>query len=604
MTSLPISIDDWLYANRQPDLGPRATLSALLERLHADDPAWITLCDESRLNEQLKRLESEGANHLPLYGVPFAVKDNIDMQGWTTTAACPAFAYTASTTATVVQRLQAAGAVVIGKTNLDQFATGLVGARSPYGKVPNTFNPVFVSGGSSSGSASVVARGLVPFALGTDTAGSGRVPAGLNNIVGIKPTPGTVPMQGVVPACKTLDVVSVFALNVTDAADVLGLMQGVGDEAVFKPVVMKPAWLGTCSRPLRVGVPAEVDCDVSLGFDSAFKHAVERLQRMQVEVVPVDMGPLHEVAQLLYEGPWVAERYSVIKPLLEAQPQSLDPTVRHVIEQASRFDACQTFEARYRLANLARQAESIWTSVDVLMVPTTPTCPTFEALDEQPVALNSALGRYTNFVNLLGWSALALPSSMSSSGLPFGVTFIAPEGADAALADWGLRWEEATSLPPGAELPVHQTAQATPAPRLAAEPSLKLAVVGAHLKGLPLHPQLVERHCRWLCTTRTAPHYQLFALAGTKPAKPGMVRASEGGAAIEVEVYEMPLSGVGSFLQAIPFPLGLGNVELFDGTWVKGFVCDPAGLDGALDITAHGGWRAYLSEEAHTHERI
>lgn len=598
MTPLPLSIDDWLQANRQPDQGPRATLGALLARLQAVDPAWIMLCDESRLNEQLQRLEADGADRLPLYGVPFAVKDNIDVQGWTTTAACPAFAYTADATATVVQRLQAAGAVVIGKTNLDQFATGLVGARSPYGKVPNTFNPAYVSGGSSSGSASVVARGLVPFALGTDTAGSGRVPAGLNNIVGIKPTPGTVPMQGVVPACKTLDVVSVFALNIKDASDVLGLLQGVGEEAVFKPVVMKPGWLGTCSRPLRVGVPAEVDCDVGLGFASAFMDAVGRLQRMQVEVVPVDMAPLHEVAQLLYDGPWVAERYSVVKPLLEAQPQAMDPTVRNVIAQASQFDACQTFEARYRLAALSRQAESIWISVDVLMVPTTPTCPTFEALADQPVVLNSALSRYTNFVNLLGWSALAVPSSISCSGLPFGVTFIAPEGADAALVDWGLRWEEATSLPPGARLPSCRRSPAASAPRLAAELALKLAVVGAHLKGLPLHSQLVERHCRWVSTTCTAPSYRLFALAGTKPAKPGMVRTATGGAAIEVEVYEMPLSGVGSFLQAIPYPLGLGNVELSDGTWVKGFVCDPAGLEGAVDITAHGGWRAYLSEEA------
>jgi allophanate hydrolase len=397
-------------------------------------------------------------------------------------------------------------------------------------------------------------------------------------------------------------VVSVFALNVKDASQVLGLLQGVGDEAVFKPVVMKPGWLGACSRPLRVGVPAEVDCDVGLGFASAFMDAVGRLHRMQVEVVPVDMGPLHEIAQLLYDGPWVAERYSVVKSLIDAQPQAMDPTVRNVIAQASQFDATQTFEARYRLATLARQAEAVWTSVDVLMVPTTPTCPTFEALAKQPVALNSALGRYTNFVNLLGWSALALPSSMSRSGLPFGVTFIAPEGADAALADWGLRWEDSTPLSPGAGLPPSRRAPAASAPRLAAEPTLKLAVVGAHLKGLPLHPQLVERHCRWVSTTRTAPCYRLFALAGTKPAKPGMVRAAEGGAAIEVEVYDMPLSGVGSFLQAIPFPLGLGNVELADGSWVKGFVCDPAGLDGALDITAHGGWRAYLAQEAQGRE--
>ena len=602
MTVLPVSIDDWLHAYRQEGQTPRALLGAVLDRITSDDPAWISRCSETQLNAQLLRLEASGADELPLYGVPFAVKDNIDVQDWTTTAACPAFAHEASATATVVQRLQAAGAVVIGKTNLDQFATGLVGARSPYGKVPNAFNPAYVSGGSSSGSASVVARGLVPFALGTDTAGSGRVPAGLNNIVGFKPTPGSVPMQGVLPACRTLDVVSIFALSTDDASLVLALMQqGTSEEPIFHSIVPQPAWLGTCSRRVRIGIPVTHGCDAALGYAAAFEEAVRRLESLDVEVVPVDMGTLHDVAHLLYDGPWVAERYTVVKELLDQNPQALDPTVANVIGRAKEFDACETFEARYELAELSQIAQALWSKVDTLMVPTTPTCPTFEALAEQPILRNSELGKYTNFVNLLGWSALSLPASISHSGLPFGVTFIAPGGADAALADWGKRWESVTELPAGYELASSRQDRTPPVTRLAAEPSLQLAVVGAHLQGLPLHWQLIERRCRLLQRTHTAPHYRLYALAGTRPAKPGLIRQASGGSAIAVEVYEMPASAVGSFLQAIPYPLGLGNLELQDGRWVKGFICDPAGLEDAKDITVHGGWREFLAQETQQH---
>lgn len=600
MTAWPISIDDWLNAYRENGHHPQTLLSDLLKRLNPSDAAWITLCTQAKLDEQLARLEGVGARSLPLYGVPFAIKDNIDIEGWPTTAACPEFAYDARLTATIVARLQAAGAVVIGKTNLDQFATGLVGARSPYGKVPNTFNPAYVSGGSSSGSASVVARGLVPFSLGTDTAGSGRVPAGFNNLVGMKPTPGTVPMYGVLPACKTLDVVSVFALTTADATRVLGLMQGPGDEPVLKQVTMRAPWLGSCSRRLRVGIPRVHGCNVELGYADAFENAVARLQAMGVEVVAMDMEPLHRVARLLYDGPWVAERYAVVKELMDHKPTAIDPVVREVIGKARSFDARQAFEGRYQLASLAHEAERTWTEVDVLMVPTAPTCPTFDELAQAPVVRNSELGQYTNFVNLLGWCALSLPSSICPGGLPFGVTFIAPEGADAALADWGPQWEKATGLPAGAGLAAPQAATASAIPPLAAEPTLQLAVVGAHLQGLPLHEQLMERRCRFLQATVTAPNYRLYALAGTQPRKPGMIRVEQDGCSIEVEVYDMPMSGVGSFLQSIPYPLGLGSIELSDGSWVKGFICDPAGLTHSLDITPYGGWRNYLASEEAT----
>ena len=601
MTTPPLhTLADWRAAY---DSGARPTelLAPLLARLAAEaqDPAWIHRCDAAFMAAQFERLAQADRRRLPLYGVPFAVKDNIDVAGLPTTAACPAFAYTPARSATVVQRLMAAGAVLLGKTNLDQFATGLVGTRSPYGEVPNSFDAAYVSGGSSSGSASVVARGLVAFALGTDTAGSGRVPAGLNNLVGLKPTPGSVPMAGVLPACRTLDVVSILALTVADAAQVMAVMEGAGDEPVFHAAALQPPWLGRTGQPLRVGVPTLPGCDAALGYDAAFDEAVAQLRAWGLEPQLVDMAPLFEVAQLLYGGPWVAERYVVVQALIEQQPEALDASVRRVIETARGFDAKDAFNARYKLEILRQRLAPLWRQVDVLMLPTTPTCPTRAAVAAEPVLRNSELGRYTNFVNLLGQAALALPSGFSRSGLPFGVTFIAPGGSDAALVDLGQRWEAARALPLGHRLraatPADTALQALPA----AAPTLALAVVGAHLAGMPLHGQLTERGCRLVERCRTAPHYRLFALPDTTPPKPGLARVVAGadgadsGAAIEVEVYEMPQAALGSFLALIPPPLGLGSVQLADGRWVKGFICEGAALAGATDITAWGGWRAW-----------
>ena len=651
MTDL-LTLADWRAAYAAGAL-PASLLAPLLARHSADDPAWIHRCDASFIQAQLDRLATLDAATAPLYGVPFAVKDNIDVAGLPTTAACPAFAFTPERSATVVQRLMAAGAVLVGKTNLDQFATGLVGTRSPYGEVPNTFDAAYVSGGSSSGSASVVARGLAVFALGTDTAGSGRVPAGFNNLVGLKPTPGRVPMAGVLPACRTLDVVSVFALTVADAAQVYALIEGpavadVADaadpasaanaaeapEPSFQQSALQPAWLGRSGRPLRVGVPALPELDAALGFDVAYRQALDQLRSWGLTPVPVDMAPLFEVAQLLYDGPWVAERYAVVQTLIEDQPEALDPTVRRVIAKAMGFDAVAAFRARYALEDLRLQIAPLWQQIDVLMVPTAPTCPTRAAVAAEPVQRNAELGRYTNFVNLLGQAALAVPSGFAASGLPFGVTFIAPGGSDAALVALGQRWEAARALPLGCRL--RDASQADPAPNPAlsasattaattavitaastaastaqnptlptwpaAAPSLALAVVGAHLAGLPLHAQLVERGCRLRARTLSAPHYRLYALPGTVPPKPGLarVRAGETGFAIALEVYDMPLAALGSFLALIPSPLGLGSVQLADGSWVKGFICEGAALDpagGARDISAFGGWRAYLAAQ-------
>ena len=595
----PVTLADWRAAYAA-GARPAALLGALLARMAPDDPAWIARLDAAGLATELARLDGLDPAQAPLWGIPFAVKDNIDAAGWPTTAACPAFAHTAEADATVVARLRAAGAVLVGKTNLDQFATGLVGTRSPYGEVPNAFDAAYVSGGSSSGSASVVARGLVPFALGTDTAGSGRVPAGFNQLIGLKPTPHRLGMQGVVPACRTLDVVNVFALTLGDAAEAAAIIDGPDAGSPLPRPVLQPAWLP--ERP-RIGIPAVPELDAALGYPAPWAAALARARALGAELVPVDFGPLFAVASLLYDGPWVAERYAAIRPLMDEQPDALDPVVREVIGQARRFDAAQAFEARYRLDALARAAATLWQGLDALLVPTAPTHPTLAQVAAEPIARNSALGRYTNFVNLLGWSALALPSGFTAAGLPFGITLIGPGGADAALAQWGQRWEAARLAEPGAFLGAHLRPPREDDHALrrqpAAAPSLVLAVVGAHLQGLPLHGQLVERGCRLLARTSTAPAYRLHALPGTVPPKPGLARVAPGeaGHAIEVEVYEMPLDRVGSFLALIPPPLGLGSVELLDGSWVKGFICEGAALAGAPDISAHGGWRAYLASQ-------
>jgi len=589
------TIADWRQAYAD-GIRPVELLPALVESLAATDAAWIWRAPARDVLAQVAALPPRPDASTPLWGVPFAVKDNIDVAGIPTTGACPAFAYTPQRSAVAVERLRAAGAILVGKTNLDQFATGLVGTRSPYGEVPNTFDAAYVSGGSSSGSASVVARGLVPFALGTDTAGSGRVPAGFNNIVGLKPTPGSVPMTGVLPACRSLDVVSVLALTVADAALVMALFEGAAGEPRFNEPVLRPDWLGLGGRPPRLGVPALPGCDVALGWDRAFDKARERASALGAELVEVDFEPLFEVARLLYEGPWVAERHLVVAGLLASSPQAIDPVVRGIMQAADGLDGDAVFSGRYRLEQLRARIAPMWERVDALMVPTAVTCPTRAAVAAEPVKRNAELGLYTNFVNLLGLAALALPSRVSIDALPFGVTFIGPGGSDAALVRWGLDWERAGPRTLGARLRETRAADRAPGRVPQSAKVLQLAVVGAHLEGMPLHGQLVERGCRLVERTRTAAAYRLYSLPDTKPPKPGLARATgtQPGAAIEVEVYEMPQDAVGSFLALIPPPLGLGSVELADGRWVKGFICEPHALAGALDITRHGGWRAWL----------
>ncbi len=548
---------------------------------------WIHLCPAPHWDAQLTLLQQrldalppgpERLRRYPLLGVPFAVKDNIDIEGEPTTAACPAFSRVAERSATVVRKLLDAGALWVGKTNLDQFATGLVGTRSPYGRPACVDDPARISGGSSAGSAVVVARGIVPFSLGTDTAGSGRVPAGFNGLVGLKPTPGRVGSSGVLPACRTLDCVSIFAHDADDAAHVLSVIEGADAGDAYSDFVPGPARLPV---RLRLGVPAQplVDAAYAPAWAAACAHA----QALGHELVEIDFAPLHAVAALLYEGPWVAERHSVVRELMQRQPQALDATVRQVIERATQLTATDAFIAQYRLREMQAGLRPLWDRVDALLVPTAPTHPTFAEVDADPLGSNALLGTYTNFVNLLGWCALALPAGTTAAGLPFGVTFIARGGLDAALAHAARAWEGR---------------QATPSPWLrtpASEATLDLAVVGAHLSGLPLNGQLRERGATLVEATATAPSYRFYALPGTTPPKPGLLKVAEGGGAIAVEVWAMPQAAVGSFLALIPPPLGLGSIELADGRHVHGFVCEAHALAGARDITAFGGWRAYLA---------
>ncbi|HEY6133590.1 MAG TPA: allophanate hydrolase [Rubrivivax sp.] len=595
----PLTLSDWTQAYAA-GASPRLLLQRFA-RATADaalDAAWIQRADTDRLLAQINALEVREAAFadraaalaaMPLFGVPYAVKDNIDVQGWGTSAACPAFLRPAEQDANVVARLAKAGAVCVGKTNLDQFATGLVGTRSPYGRPASTFNPLYVSGGSSSGSAVVVSRGDVPFALGTDTAGSGRVPAGFNNIVGLKPTPGRVGTSGVVPACRSLDCVSVFALTVDDAASVLALIEGddPGDAySAFAPG--RSAW----PRRLRIGVPSAPLLDTM--YREPWACALGQARALGHELVPVDFAPLFRTADLLYDGPWVAERHAAVQALLERSPDAFDPTVRRVIEGALRFSATDAFRGQYALRAARLETAALWQTVDVLLVPTAPGHPSFTEVDADPIGANARLGLYTNFVNLLGWCALALPSGFTAEGLPFGATFIGPANADAALARLGRQWQQAAALALGA---TDRSAGSAPAHRApACEATLPIAVVGAHLSGLPLNPQLTERGATLREATHTAPSYRLFALPGTVPPKPGLVRVAQGGASLAVEVWDMPLAQVGSLLALIAAPLGLGSLELADGRRVHGFVCEPYAIEGATDISRFGGWRAYLQQ--------
>ena len=590
-------------AHRSGATTPEATIADCYARIRAhDDPAvFISLRDEADALAQAKALQAKalaarGHADLPLYGVPVAVKDNIDVEGLPTTAACPAFAYQPTKAATCVARLEAAGAIVIGKTNLDQFATGLVGVRSPYGVPRNLFNKALIPGGSSSGSAIAVAAGLVPLALGTDTAGSGRVPAGLGNIVGLKPSLGLVSTAGVVPACRTLDCVSVFGLTVDDAFAALAAMAG-------------PDAADPYSRPRPLGAPGALPQGIRLGVPmpgqrlffgdlasaAAYDAALARFAGLGAEIVEIDIEPFYETARLLYDGPWVAERYITARKLIASAPESMHPVTRQIILSGARPSAVDAFAAFYELEELRRVRDHTFRRIDALVLPTIPAAYTIEQVLADPIGLNSRLGTYTNFVNLLDLCALAVPAAMHHDGTPFGVTLLALAGRDAALASIGRVFHAETGLPLGAT----NVAQPPLAPisKLPADGEIAVAVVGAHLSGMPLNGELKSFGARFLEKAATAADYRLFALAGTTPPKPGLLRVTAGGGtAIDIEIWAMPLSEFGRFVDAVPPPLSIGTLVMADGRKVKGFLVEAEATSGARDISAFGGWRAFTAQ--------
>ncbi len=578
----------------------KRTPSAVVQSSQSADEAayacaWICRVAPDALGRRARQLETlllddpRAIDRLPLYGIPFAVKDNIDVAGLPTTAACPAFSYVPGRSATAVEKLEAAGAILFGKTNLDQFATGLVGTRSPYGAVPNAFRPEYISGGSSSGSAIAVARGQVSFSLGTDTAGSGRVPAGYNNIVGLKPSRGLISARGVVPACQSLDCVSVFALTVPDAIAVLDAARGPDADDPWSRMLN----LSAAPLPERFtfALPEPLEFHGDEQARQAFQHAVAKLEELGGRPVGVDFSVYLEAAALLYEGPWVAERLAAIRPFFESHPEQVHPVVRQIIEGAAKYSAADLFSGLSKLEALKKRAARLWHRADVLVVPTAPTIYTIKEVLADPFLTNRRLGHYTNFVNLLDLAACAVPGSMRPDGLPCGITLIAPAGADLMLADLAQRFHQLIGLRLGALDDVLPP----PVPIATGDHSVRVVVVGAHLSGLPLNHQLTERGARLVGPARTAARYRLFALPGTTPPKPGLLRDADHGSVIEVEVWSLPVSEYGSFVAAIPSPLGIGRVELDDGEWVQGFLCESWAVADAEEISHLGGWRAYLS---------
>ncbi|MBX4958327.1 allophanate hydrolase [Rhizobium lentis] len=570
----------------------------IARRTASTDPAiFITPTPDDMLRAEALALmqRAPAPNSLPLWGIPFAVKDNIDVAGLPTTAACPAFSYQPEKDSTVVARLRAAGAIVIGKTNLDQFATGLNGTRSPYGAPRSVFDKNYVSGGSSSGSAVAVASGLASFALGTDTAGSGRVPAAFNNLVGIKPTPGLVPNVGVVPACRSVDVVTVFAPTVGDGVAIRKVMEGY-DAA--DPFSRKAVASSLPASGLRIGVldGAEREFFGNRHVEALYDAAIERARSLGATIVPFDYAPFRQAAELLYNGPWVAERLAAVKDFLATNGADFEPTVRTIIESAKAYDAVAAFEGRYKLEALRQETLKEWEKVDILMLPTSPTTYTVEEMMADPIVKNGHFGRYTNFANLLGCAAIAVPAGFDANDhLPSGVTLIGPAFTDDALAPFADAMHRTSNAGMGKDrlAAISEASRVPPAD----DGSVAIVVVGAHLTGMPLNHELTGPGGKRIKTCRTAADYRLFVLPDTVPPKPGLVREPGfDGNGLEVEVWKVTAEAFGRFVQNIPAPLGIGKVTLDDGSQVSGFLCEAHAIEGAHEITELGGWRAYLAD--------
>ncbi|MEG1209631.1 MAG: allophanate hydrolase [Leclercia sp.] len=595
MHPFDLRLDALAQAYRAGQFSPRALIASLRERALALNPefnTFIHILTADELEPYLTALDGASPDTLPLYGVPFAIKDNIDLAGIETTAACPAFAYHAEQDATIVAQLIALGAIPLGKTNLDQFATGLNGTRSPYGLCRNSVHADYPSGGSSAGSSLAVALGLASFALGTDTAGSGRVPASLNNLVGLKATKGLISTAGVVPACRTLDCVTFFTTTAAEASQLLALtaVRDPRDEYSRS----NPAWngaqaFGVPAPGFRFGVPDRLEFLGCAESEALYHRAKERLIALGGVPFTIDFSPFLAAATLLYDGPWVAERYHVAGKLIEQQPDAVLPVIRAVLQKAPGTDAVAAFDAQYRLQRFKTECDALLANLDCVLTPTYPRPVSLAELADEPVKRNAELGVYTNFMNLLDYAAVAVPVGEMANGLPSGVTLFGRAFTDQYL----LSLADALQRHQNLKLPGDRQIQGDAPTAAATHDRMSIVVCGAHLDGLALNAQLRQRGATLQESTRSAPHYRLYALADGK--RPGMVRDTDQGAAIAVEVWQLPHAEVGSFLAGIPAPLGLGKVELEDGRWLSGFICEGYGLQGAKDITSFGGWRAWIA---------
>lgn len=565
------TINDYLYKYREQGHSVREVLQNCLNTSVSfdDKNIWITKADMAFLEPYFIRLEKCDPYSLPLYGVPFAVKDNIDVIGMPTTAGCAEFSYIPSEHAFVVEQLINAGAVPIGKTNLDQFATGLVGTRSPYGEGINLFDPEYISGGSSSGSAIAVTAGIVPFSLGTDTAGSGRVPAAFGNIVGLKPTRGALSIRGVVPACKSLDCVAIFAQTCEDAQHVYDLCSKYDVQDSYS---RKKTTIDSFGESFRFGVPRadQLEFFGNSAYKTLFWESVERLEALGGSRVEIDFTPFMDTAKLLYHGPWIAERYCGIKEFAMTQSDAMLEVTRGIVLSGTKPSAIDAFEGFYRLSDLKRKSDEIMKTIDFLVTPTAGTIYTREEVRNNPLELNTNLGYYTNFMNLLDLCACAVPAGFTQEGLPFGITLAAPASSEHSLLNIGTKF-------------------------CAKRETVLLAVCGAHMSGLPLNHELTTKGAKLVEKTFTAPSYRFFAIESFTPPRPGLVKINETGGSIEVEVWEVPSESFGAFFNGVPSPLALGTLTLIDGKTVKGFMCESYATEGAREITKLGGWRSYLA---------
>ncbi|WP_016954083.1 allophanate hydrolase [Catenovulum agarivorans] len=588
-TNLTIGELHSAYTNKL--ITPDNLILSLVQHAKTQQSVWIYLLNESELKPYLDGLKNKSPQTHPLYGVPFAIKDNIDLAGVPTTAACPEFSYVAEKSAFVVQQLIEAGAIPIGKTNLDQFATGLVGTRSPYGETPNAFNSDYISGGSSSGSAVATALGTVSFALGTDTAGSGRVPACFNNLVGLKPSKGLLSTSGVVPACRSLDCVSIFALTASDANQVFQVAAQYDGEDCYSranPLANQKPVLTKDSFTFAVPLADQLEFFADDFYQAEFAKAVSQLEALGGAKLELDFSPMLQAAKLLYEGPWVAERYIATQDIIENNPQAMLDVTRTIISSGNKPLATDCFAALYQLQALKKQADLIVGQADFLLTPTAGRHYTRKEINENPIGYNSNLGYYTNFMNLLDYSAIAVPTGFTDKKMPFGVTLFSFAMQDQKLLAYADKVMQQNQLTLGAtEWPFNKDSLNTN------ENSgfIDIAVCGAHLSGMALNWQLLERNALLLEQTTTAKAYQMYSVPG-QVERPALIRSTGATQSFEVEVWRMPTEHFASFVKGIAEPLGIGKVELADGRFVSGFIAESTAQSGK-NISEFASWRKY-----------